>query len=67
MTMVQRGYEYDQMDMPDGPREPVEVTKLIRKLRWIGMDEEARHLEDRLKACPSCRRPSVLREPSSTD
>jgi len=31
--------------MPDPP-ELDECTKLIRKLRWIGLDEEARRLEE---------------------
>jgi hypothetical protein len=35
--------------MPD-IQESGECTKLIRKLRWIGLDEEARRLEQALRA-----------------
>jgi hypothetical protein len=44
-----------------------ELVKLIRKLRWIGMDDEAR----RMQALLCCVRPqesgSVLTECNSTD
>ena len=30
------------------PRPPVEVLHLIRKLRWIGMEEEAERVETQL-------------------
>jgi hypothetical protein len=42
-------------------------TKLIRKLRWIGLDEEARHLEMTLRTCAPHERGTVLAEPASTD
>ena len=44
-----------------------ECTKLIRKLRWIGLDEDASRLEAALRACAPSQRDTVLAEPSSTD
>jgi hypothetical protein len=48
-------------------REFDNCTKLIRKLRWIGLDEEARHLEMALRASAPNERGTVLAEPASTD
>ena len=44
-----------------------ETVKLIRKLRWIGREEEARSLEHHLNLLPAMARGSVLAEPVSTD
>lgn len=44
-----------------------ECTNLIRKLRWIGLDDEARRLEEALRTFPPDRRGAVLAEPVSTD
>ena len=44
-----------------------ECAKLIRKLRWIGLDEEARHLEMALRASAPNERGTVLAESASTD
>ncbi len=44
-----------------------ETIKLIRKLRWIGREEEARSLEHHLNLPPAMTRGSVLAEPISTD
>ena len=52
--------------MPSPP-ELSECTKLIRKLRWIGLDEEARRLEAALRASAPNTRGAVLAEPASTD
>lgn len=41
--------------------------RLIRKLRWIGMDDEARRLEQAVRSLPSERRSSVMAAPSATD
>ena len=43
-----------------------EWTKLIRKLRWIGMENEARRLEQALSDLPPEER-RVLVEPLGTD
>jgi hypothetical protein len=43
-----------------------ESAKLIRKLRWIGMEEEARRLELALSTLPAEER-AVWAEPSGTD
>jgi hypothetical protein len=51
----------------DTPPASSELIKLVRKLRWIGLEEEARHVEEQL----AHRRPSstdtVLSTPSDTD
>ena len=44
-----------------------ETIKLIRKLRWIGKEEEARNMERELSEMPPMRRGSVLAEPINTD
>ena len=42
-------------------------SKLIHKLRWIGLEEEARRLETAVSTLPPEERGSVSAEPSSTD
>jgi hypothetical protein len=50
------------------PREASwEWAKLIRKLRWIGMDEEARRLEQAVSTLPPEQRGTVSSGPFSTD
>lgn len=42
-------------------------TKLIRKLRWIGMEEEANRLQEAVRTVPPDLRDTVSAEPLSTD
>jgi hypothetical protein len=44
-----------------------ELIKLITKLRWMGLDEEANCIERRLLSCPVRPGESVLAEPRDTD
>jgi hypothetical protein len=44
-----------------------EWARLIRKLRWIGMEEEARRLELAVSTLPPEERDSVSAGPFSTD
>jgi hypothetical protein len=44
-----------------------EWTKLIRKLRWIGLDDEARRLEMAVRTLPPEERGTVSIGPFSTD
>jgi hypothetical protein len=44
-----------------------ELVRLIRKLRWIGMEAEAVELQTVLKRLPPDRRASLLEAPHSTD
>jgi len=44
-----------------------EWVKLIRKLRWIGMKEQARRLELAVSNLPPDERGTVSRGPFSTD
>jgi hypothetical protein len=44
-----------------------EWAKLIRKLRWIGLEEEARRLEHAVSTLPPDERGTVSAEPFSTD
>jgi hypothetical protein len=46
---------------------PSEWTKLIRKLRWIGLENEARCLQLAVSTLPPHERGSVLAGPSNTD
>ena len=57
------------LERPSGPvnKEPQELAKLIRKLRWIGMDDEARRLQTALGSLPADERSTVSAGPFSTD
>jgi hypothetical protein len=48
-------------------RPSCEWAKLIRKLRWIGLDDEARRLEQAVSTLPPEERSSVAVGPTSTD
>jgi hypothetical protein len=56
-----------ECDASPGEREAAEIVKLIRKLRWIGKDDEARSMEHRLQQSPSANRDSVVAESCTTD
>ena len=44
-----------------------EIIRLIRKLRWIGKEEEAHGLERQLDLLPAMQRGSVLADSINTD
>ena len=44
-----------------------DLVKLIRKLRWIGLEDEAHQLEIAVSQFPPERRAAVLANTSSTD
>jgi hypothetical protein len=44
-----------------------ETVKLIRKLRWIGKDDEASRMQAQLSRFPSEQRGVVATEPADTD
>ena len=46
---------------------PDDLARLIRKLRWIGMDDEAQHLEMAVASLPACQRAAVAAEQAGTD
>jgi hypothetical protein len=48
-------------------RQPDEVIKLIRKLRWIGLEREARELQHVLEGSSCRHRGSLVAGPHSTD
>ena len=48
------------------PHRPNDHAKLIRKLRWIGMDEEAETLQLALRSLPPEQRGTVSAGPFST-
>ena len=49
------------------PPQPNDWSKLIRKLRWIGMEEEALRLQRAVRSLPSEERGTVSAGPFSTD
>jgi len=49
------------------PSLPNDRSKLIRKLRWIGMEEEALCLQRAVRSLPAEERGTVSAEPFSTD
>jgi hypothetical protein len=44
-----------------------DFTRLILKLRWIGLDDEACRLQRVVQSVAPEQRPTVLSEPDSTD
>ncbi len=48
-------------------RQPKEWAKLIRKLRWIGMEDEARRLQTVVSSLPPDERGTVSAGPFFTD
>ena len=49
------------------PSSPTELAKLIRKLRWMGLDDEARRLQLVMRTLPVEERGCVSIGPFSTD
>ena len=54
---------------PDGParQQANELIGLIRKLRWMGMEEEAKRVEAELEQCGARPADSVLAASRETD
>jgi DNA-directed RNA polymerase specialized sigma24 family protein len=50
-----------------GQQSSWEWAKLIRKLHWIGLHDEARRLEQAVSTLPPEERSTVLLEPLNTD
>ncbi len=59
--------ELTNVDVTPEQRAACEVVKLIRKLRWIGMEREAKQLQTALSGFPSDKRASLVAGPHSTD
>jgi len=61
---------HDQQKPPQasaGQRESNELVKLIRKLRWIGMEEEAKKVENQLTLSNVPAADSVVARSRETD
>jgi hypothetical protein len=61
---------HNQQTPPDGlaePRTSNELVKLIRKLRWMGMEEEAERAQDELSVRRVAAADSVVASPRDTD
>ena len=56
-----------RLDLTVEQRGSAEVIKLIRKLRWIGLENEARELQDVLTGLPGPRSGTLAEGPHSTD
>ena len=65
MKRVKLGYRV--VDVTPEQRAACEVVKLIRELRWIGMEREAKQLQMALSGFPSDKRASLVAGPHSTD
>jgi hypothetical protein len=61
---MQRSGDDDVISIDQSSRE---WARLIRKLRWIGLEDEARRLELAVSAVPPEERGSVLAGPVTTD
>jgi hypothetical protein len=67
MAMKRAQLSYRMVDVSPEQKAAREVVKLIRKLRWIGLEREASELQAALSEFPSDKRASVLAGPHSTD
>ncbi len=56
-----------QTHNPSDTRASNEMIKLIRKLRWIGMDDEAQKLQRELTQRETAAEDSVVATPGETD
>jgi hypothetical protein len=59
-----------QQECPDvsiEQRRSSELVKRIRKLRWMGLEGEARRMQVQLASCDGTRADSVLATPRETD
>jgi hypothetical protein len=54
-------------DLIKGSQPPEDWSKLVCKLRWIGMEEEAKRLQLALRTLPPEQRGTVSAGPFSTD
>ncbi len=50
-----------------GHQPPQDLAKLIRKLRWIGMEDEASRLQTLVATLPADARGAISAEPFGTD
>jgi len=55
------------LDVSAEQRTPTELIHLIRKLRWIGMEDEAKIVEAQLAACRDPPGGNVIGGPRDTD
>ena len=54
-------------DVSSDQKKSNEIVRLIRKLRWLGMEEEADRVQTELAQCDVRRTDSVLATPHETD
>jgi hypothetical protein len=60
----------ERQEAPDVSREQRtsnELVKLIRKLRWMGLEEQAKDLQTQLAALKDANTDNALSEPQDTD
>jgi hypothetical protein len=65
--MTETYLSYELPNVSREQRESAEIAKLIRKLRWIGKEDDAMRVERKMRQVPLPNRASVLAEPLSTD
>jgi hypothetical protein len=58
--------QYDERAASARPAMPQDWVRLIRKLRWIGLTDEARRLEDAVRTIAQAERSEVEFGPLST-
>jgi len=63
-TLLERQRPFDDST---GPLVSAEFIRLIRKLRWIGMEDEAERMETQLALCRVPPSECVLAAPHDTD
>ena len=65
--MIHPDRKTKRVEMSVEERQSDEVIKLIRKLRWIGLETEANELQGLLEGLPSPHRGSLVAGPHNTD
>ena len=65
--MIHPDRKNKRVEMSVEERQSDEVIKLIRKLRWIGLETEAKELQGVLEGLPSPHRGSLVAGPHNTD
>ncbi|MGP0094391.1 MAG: hypothetical protein ACLPKB_31265 [Xanthobacteraceae bacterium] len=65
--MKTRFDEETTLDIPPEQRGVADLVKRIRKLRWLGMEQEAAKLQLALRGVPPGERGVILTSPRDTD
>jgi hypothetical protein len=66
-SMEMPGESEKAVDVSAPQKTSNEIVRLVRKLRWVGLEEEAAHLLKELEQRPATAVDTVLASPRDTD